>query len=131
MSNVVRFPASRRTLLCGLATLPSLSVGAVASEPSALASASDWAVQHCQWINATGGHVEPWTDNKLTEETSRYWEAFDHVAAQPSGGLHDIQAKARLALHEMTDAGELENANPGLNLAAAVLREIIALGGTA
>ena len=121
-------PASRRALLCSLAALPALSVGAVASEPSTLAGTCDWAVQHGQWINATCS-TQHWEDAKLTEENSRYWQAFDHVAEVPSMGLCDIQAKARLALHEMTDAGELENANPGFALVAAVLREITALGG--
>ena len=125
-------PASRRTLLCGLAAVPALTVlGAALPGPSTLASTCDWAIQHTYWINATSTLGEGWTDAKMAEEMSLYWQAFDHVAEQPSGGLNDIQAKARLALHEITDAGELEYANPGLALAAAVLREIIALGGTA
>ena len=119
-------PSNRRGFLRGLTTLPTLSVGVVASGPSSLASICNWAIQHTYLINARAGD-EPWPDIKMNEEMDRYWKAFDHVAAQLPEGLHDIQAKARLALHEMTDAGEFENANPGVELAATVLREIIAL----
>ena len=120
-------PANRRAILGSLAALPALTIPlATAALSSDLVRNAAFAVSHGDWINATAG-IENWGDAKLDEEIERYWEAFDQVTARASGGLHEIQAKARLSLREMEDSGELENANPGLLLAADVLREVIAL----
>ena len=51
----------------------------------------------------------------------------DRAIEEPSRGLREIQGKARLSLREMQDAGELENPNPGIQLAVVTLQEIIAL----
>lgn len=122
-------PASRRALLGSIAALPALTVPAiaVASAPSDLTKLCDFAVQHGDWINRACATEGGWPDEKMAFEMRHYWDAFDQAAEQPSVGLREIQAKARLSLREMEDSGELENANPGLALAADVLREVIAL----
>ncbi|WP_336491916.1 hypothetical protein [Methylobacterium nigriterrae] len=52
----------------------------------------------------------------------------DRAIAEPSCELRTIQAKARRCLAEMEDTGEFLEPNPGVRLAAVILREIIALG---
>lgn len=119
--------ASRRALLGSITALPALAAPALAAAPSDLVMRCDFAIQHGNWINRTCVADGGWPEEKMGVENDRYWEAFDGAYEQTSATLADALAKARLALHEMRDAGELENGNPGVMLAADALAEIIAL----
>lgn len=121
--------ASRRALLSSIAALPALAAPtfALATAPSDIVRHCDFAIQHGNWINRSCAVGDGWSDERMNAEGERYWEAFDYVEERSSANLADALAKARLALHEMGDAGEMKQANPGLKLAADALREIIAL----
>lgn len=121
-------PTSRRAMLGGIVALPALAAPASAAPaaPSDIVKLCDFAIEHYDWINLTAP-AENWSDDRLDAENDRFWEAFDGAAGQPSATVQDMQAKARLALHQLDDLGELDDADPALLLAVAVLREIIAL----
>src|ERR1700712_5389001 len=118
-------PASRPTFSCDFAHVlgsppTSLSENPIvpAAAPADLAQSCDWAVGHSVWINATArawcDTEKFWTEDKLSDELCRYNAVVDRALDEPSGDLGAIQAKARLCLFEMEDAGEFEEANPGV-----------------
>ena len=96
--------------------LPLTGAAAPAAAPSDLALSCDWAIRQADYISTTA-HVESWSDEKLGHECARYNEGMERALAQPSSGLAEIQAKARLALHDLEAEGVLENANQNLRLA--------------
>jgi hypothetical protein len=120
--------ASRRALLGGIAALPALAVPAPAMAPASsdIVRQCDFAVEQGNWINRVCS-AEEWPEEKMSLENGRYWEAFEAAYDQPSATMADVRAKARLALRELGDMGELESGDPAVLLAADVLREIIAL----
>lgn len=123
-------PASRRGFLSGIAVLPSLGVPVTAYTavpiPSDLARACIEAVAHRKWIDDREGR-NALDDDALAREVDKVNDVVDRAIVEPSTGIHDIAAKARLGLDRLDD-GDHE---PGTLLVATILREIIALGAAA
>ena len=121
-------PASRRVILCGLATLPTLTVPAVAVPvPSDLARACDWAVQHSIWINDPSHPDKEWPDERLHAEVAKVTAVYDIAIATPSTGLPDIKAKCRLLLDEYEKLVGDGVEEQDILLAVTIMREVIAL----
>ena len=122
-------PTSRPTFACDFAHVlgnrPAYG-GPAAPDPADLAGTCDWAIRQATWINAMSS-VEQWNDQRGSYQVPRYNAVIDRAIDEPTRDLKTIQAKARLCLLEMEDAGEFEERNPGVRLAAVILREIIAL----
>lgn len=118
---------SRRALLAGLAAVPTLTLPVVAAPaPSDLARACIQAVALREWIDDREMR-DALDDDALADELEKVNDVVDRAIVEPSAGLHDIAAKARLGLDRL-DAGDDD---PGTLLVATVLREIIALGAAA
>ena len=129
-------PSSRRALLCGLAMLPAAPASlALAAPPSSLAQACLWAIEQRAWIDAAAGS-ENWTNERLDEESGKADAIFSRAIEEPSAGLADLNAKARLALEDflrfaqpMNDPDENPALDDGQRIVVTVLREVIALCG--
>lgn len=122
--------ATRRDTLATLAgflAVPVAAAPALATRPTDLARACDWAVGHMAWINGGSPLSERWTDEWLEDEIDRFDAVLERAATEPSTSLADIQAKARLILSDR--AGDLNDAEaPHYERALlALLKEVIAL----
>jgi hypothetical protein len=121
-------PTSRPTFACDFAHVLGARpapTGPVAPDPADLAGTCNWAIRHATWINGASG-TQRWSDMTGSQQVSRYNAVVDRAIAEPTGDFRTIQSKARLCLYEMEDAGEFLEPNPGVRLAAVILREIIA-----
>lgn len=87
----------RRGFLVGLLTLPWIGSVANASVPSDLAQSCLWAVRHDEFMSVASAS---WDDDRVEAEAERYTAAFQRAIAEPSRSISDVQAKARLALHD-------------------------------
>ena len=119
-------PASRRGLILGLAALPLVGGAAVASRPSELASACDWAVGQRDWINEASD-LEDWDDPKLDAECERHEAVIIRAIEEPSKAPGDLAAKARLLLQDLMAGGTGQSPYNDDKLTLVVLREVIAL----
>lgn len=117
----------RRGFLRGLATLPMLSVGAVAAPAkSDLARACEFAVEHGHWIDRTA-ILEHWSDDRVGEECDRCNDVFDRALAEPSQDRVDLVAKVRLCLDDRERHCPEPECDTGERMVYVVLREVIAL----
>ncbi|TXN15870.1 hypothetical protein FV219_01485 [Methylobacterium sp. WL122] len=114
---------SRRGLTFGLAALPLAGAASVASAPSNLAQACDWAIQHRAWLNVAG-----LDDEGLDREMGRLNAVFSRAIAEPSREPRDLSAKARMLLDDMIEGGHGdEDEHDDVRLTLVILREVIAL----
>ncbi len=114
---------SRRALLCGLAALPVMGGAALAVPTSDLARACDWAVRHREAVN----QMHDLTDDELDAEIDRMGAVFERAITEPSAGLSDLAAKARLLLDDLIEGGKADSVHADERLTVAVLKEVIAL----
>ena len=106
--------------------LPSGSPSPIA--PADLAQACRWAVQHRDWIDNTACR-EPWTDDQLDAEIDKVDLVFTRAIEEPSRDLHDLVAKAQLALEDYERFTALAGSklDDGERIVHTVLREVIKL----
>ena len=96
--------------------------------PADLAQACRWAVQHRDWIDNTACR-EPWTDDQLDAEIDKVVLVFTRAIEEPSRDLHDLVAKAQLALEDYERFTALAGSklDDGERIVHTVLREVIKL----
>lgn len=99
----------------------------VVAGTSALAEACNYAVDHMQWMDRRVS-VEEWSNERFALEMGKSDQVFVRAINEPSKGLPDLLAKARLSLNDRErfspDTGDLDN---GERLMLVVVREVVAL----
>ena len=90
-------------------------------------------MRHVDYIN-TAAIAEHWDDDRISDEGDLSDAVIDRAISEPSRSLWDLQAKARLCLHDF-EAHNMPFATPedngtldaGQQLVRTVLREVIKL----
>lgn len=107
----------------------------IPSEPSDLAQACDQAMADWNAIPARS-QTEGWGDEQLDGALAAYGTLFRRAINEPSRDVAELQAKARLLLHDLVahatshDPSDETTLNDDARLTRVVLREIAALSNT-
>ncbi|WP_336488833.1 hypothetical protein [Methylobacterium nigriterrae] len=87
-----------------------------------LASACGWAVEQLGLMDSEASHC--WNNDRLDAEVGRYNAVVERATIEPAASPEELRAKAALAFAALDAAGTLNEANPDVMLAAAVLQEV-------
>jgi len=96
---------------------------------TAMVEACNYAINHTAWMDQRVS-IERWSDARFALEAGKAEAVFIRAINEPSKGLPDLLAKARLSLSDRdrfcSDTDELDN---GERLSLVVVREVVALLG--
>ncbi len=118
-------PSTRRAALGAILAAPLASVPALAAPTSDLAAVCNAAAARWAWVKDPKNPEDAWPDERMDAEIDRFMIVVQRSIQEPSQGLRDLAAKARLMIAEHDDGDKYQ----GHRALIALLNEVVALCG--